>query len=298
MKAIKKRTILIIASVCIPLLFIVSVSYPKFSVFVKKRNSLRALEEIITEKYPHKSGYFSIFVQDLSYPSLSLTVQSEDKFAAASLMKLPILAAALIAINEEKIDLDDTIKITKSDITGGSGIIKGMKLPVYITFMKLLELMISRSDNTATNKVIDLLGFDYINGKNSELGLKDTVLKRKMMDFQSRERGIENYTTTSDIAYLLEKIYKKELVARELSSMVLSFLKEQKVNDRLPRYLPSEAIVAHKTGLERGIVHDAGIVFAPKGNYIICVLTRKVKDYNEAKKFIADVSLLTYNLYE
>ena len=294
----KKRTIFIAAVVCIPLLFIASFSYPKFSVFLKKRGALRALEELVGENYPDIKGDYALFIQDLSYPSLTLAIHPDKKFVAASIVKLPILAAALSAVDEGRINFDDTVYIDKSDIYGGSGIIKGMKLPLKMTFLRLLQLMIYRSDNTATNKVIDILGFDYINEKMQESGLENTILRRRMMDFKSRDKGIENYTTVSDIALILEKIYKRELVNPQLSSIALSFLKDQLVNDRIPRYLPHEAVVAHKTGLERGIVHDAGIVFAPGGDYIICVLTGGFNSYAQAKKFIADVSLLTYNFYE
>jgi len=117
------------------------------------------------------------------------------------------------------------------------------------------------------------------------------------MDFSQRKKGVENYTNPADIAYILEKIYRGELVNKKLSKLALSFLKKQKVNDRLPRYLPDGVIVAHKTGLERGVVHDAGIVFTPKGDYLICVLVKGTKSYSRAKKFIAQFSLLTYNLY-
>jgi len=252
----------------------------------------------VQERYAQKAKNFSLLVKDLSFPNAQLLFRAEMEFPAASLVKLPIFVVALGAVKNNKIGFDDVVVIRKKDITNGSGIIKGMKLPAKITFMKLLELMISRSDNTATNKVIDILGFDYINEQFKKMGLKSTVLRRKMMDFDSRAKGIENYTTTSDLACILEKIYRQEFLGRQLSQIALSFLKEQRVNDRLPRYLPQNIVVAHKTGLENGIVHDAGIVFTPKGNYIICVLTRKLENYSEAKKFIADISLLTYNLYE
>ena len=294
----KKRTITIIIIVCIPLVFIASLSYPKFSVFLQKRNSLRALEDLVGEQYPDIKGDYALFVQDLSYPSLTIAIQPDKRFVAASIIKIPILAAALAAIDEGKLSFDEIVYIDKSDIYGGSGIIKGMKIPTKLTFLRLLQLMIYRSDNTATNKVIDILGFDYINEKIKESGLENTVLKRKMMDFKSRDKGIENYTTVADLALILEKIYEKQLINPQLSSIALSFLKDQLVNDRLPRHLPHEVVVAHKTGLERGTVHDAGIVFAPGGDYIICVLTGQFSSYAQAKKFIADVSLLTYNFYE
>jgi beta-lactamase class A len=188
--------------------------------------------------------------------------------------------------------------ITRKDIAGGSGKIKTMKLPCLLSIRELLEFMITVSDNTATNKIIEILGLDYINARFKKIGLNNTKLMRKMMDFSRRHNGVENYTSSRDIVCILEKIYRKELTSDEFSEMAISFLKDQQVNDRLPRYLPKEVVVAHKTGLERRVVHDAGIVFTPRGNYIICVLVKGAESYKKAKKFIAQVSLLTYNLYQ
>jgi len=205
---------------------------------------------------------------------------------------------ALQALKESKVSSQKYVTVKKEDIVGGSGIIKKMKTPLRVRFEKLCELSISYSDNTATNKIIDILGFDYINRNFKKIGLKNTSLKRKMMDFRKRSRGIENYTTTLDIAYLLEKIYRGRISDKDASKVLLSFLKRQKVRDRLPRYLPKGVVVAHKTGLEKGVVHDAGIVFTPQGDYIICVLTKKVKNYQKTKKMIAEVSLLVYTFYQ
>lgn len=256
------------------------------------------LSEKISAAAKDFSGDFSFVIKDLNNQRLKFLYNEDDRFAAASLIKVPILAVAFKAIGERRFSLDTILIIERKDITGGSGVIKTMKLPVRMSVRKLLEKMIAESDNTAANKIIKLLGFDYINESFKELGLKNTVLRRKMMDFSKRKKGVENYTTASDTALIMEKIYKKELVNGPFSKLAVIFLKRQKVNDRIPRYLPQEIAVAHKTGLERGVVHDAGIVFTSKGSFIICVLTKDVKDYSEAKKFIAKLSLLTYNLYQ
>ena len=125
--------------------------------------------------------------------------------------------------------------------------------------------------------------------------MANTNLSRKMMDFSERRAGIENCTTADDIAYILDKIYHQELINNDISKKCLGLLKLQKIKDRIPAKLPPDTVVAHKTGLERGICHDAGIVFTDKGNFLICVLTRhKNKTSRLAKKFIAQISFLTY----
>lgn len=293
----KKKTFFIHSTIVTLSVVLFSYTFAGLKQFYAKDIFLRGVKNLIAEEFKDAKIEYAFVIKKLGPLSPKLLHNAQKQFPAASLMKLPILAAAFYAISEKKISLEELVTIRKNDITGGSGKLKSLSLPKKFTFAQLLELMISSSDNTATNKVIEILDFKYINSIFKRLGLNDTVLVRKMMDFSQRKKGIENYTSAADISYLLEKIYKGGVVNSKLSNLALTFLKKQMVNDRLPRYLPPEVAVAHKTGLERGVVHDAGIIFAPNGDYIICVLVRGTKSYAPAKKFIAQLSLLAYNLY-
>lgn len=281
----------------VSLAFVFFVGSQLFS-FYQKDILLQRLGKQIKESADVDYLTSSFFIKDLGFPGLTLKKDSNIPFPAASIIKLPILAAAFKAVDQGLVSLDQKVAIHHSDISNGSGRLKTYKLPYVLSFQELLELMISVSDNTATNKVISLLGFKFINDTFAELGLDATVLARKMMDFKQRRKEIENYTCSKDIVFILDKIYHRRLVNKKLSELALSFLKKQKVRDRIPRYLPEGVVVAHKTGLERGVVHDAGIVFSQGGDYIICVLAKKNTSFKQAKKFIAQVSLLTYNLYQ
>jgi len=161
----------------------------------------------------------------------------------------------------------------------GSGIIKDYAAGTQFNIDYLVEVMITQSDNTATNMFIDYLGMDSLNNYFKRLGLSDTNLVRKMMDFKSRKAGLENFTSARDVAFLLEKIYNNKLINKDFSGKCLEILKRQKARDRIPKKLPSDAVVAHKTGLEKGVCHDAGIVFTPNGDFLICVLTRHTYKY-------------------
>jgi len=293
----KKKTFFIHSTIVTLSVVLFSYTFAGLKQFYAKDIFLRGVKNLIAEEFKDAKIEYAFVIKKLGPLSPKLLHNAQKQFPAASLMKLPILAAAFYAISEKRISLEELVTIRKNDITGGSGKLKSLSLPKKFTFAQLLELMISSSDNTATNKVIEILDFKYINSIFKRLGLNDTVLARKMMDFSQRKNGIENYTSAADISYLLEKIYKGGVVNSKLSNLALTFLKKQMVNDRLPRYLPPEVAVAHKTGLERGVVHDAGIIFAPNGDYIICVLVRGTKSYAPAKKFIAQLSLLAYNLY-
>jgi beta-lactamase class A len=263
---------------------------------IKQNINLNYLEEEISRFRSDFSGTPSLIIYKPGFFKFEFAYNQSEKIAAASLIKLPILAVALKAIDEGYLNFDQEVYITSKDITGGSGIFKKIEMPFNLTFKELLSFMIIISDNTATNKVIDILGIDYINKAFLDFGLEDTTLRRKMMDFSGRSKGIENYTSSRDIVKILKGIYYKQLVNQQYSQFMRNLLSRQQYNDRIAYFLPKEVEVAHKTGLEKGVVHDAGIIYGKKNDFIICVLTKDVKNYQKAKKFIANVSQLSYNL--
>lgn len=272
--------------------------WSRLSLYTQAENVSDQAENEVCAVIRECAGAYSFAVKDLDNPFLKISGQEQRRFVAASLIKLPILAGAFFAVEGGKISLEDECVLKKKDIARGSGILKHGRLPRRITFKRLLECMITRSDNTAANKIIDILGFDYINSICEKLGLKETALNRKIMDLDARRKGVENYISCRDAVYLLEKIYRKELVGASYSEMMLSFLAGQKINDRIPKYLPKEATVAHKTGLEKNVVADAGIVFTTSGDYIICVISSDFPDYKTAKDCIAKISLAVYNTFK
>lgn len=260
------------------------------------KRTLADLEFKVKHQAQEFSGNFSLAVYKPGFFNLEFTYNGSKKIRAASVIKTQILAVALEAVSRGQLALDQKVLIAPSDLIGGSGILKRVELPIELTLEVLLFYMMAISDNIATNKVIDLLGFDYINQSFSRLGLDDTVLTRKMMDFDARGRGFENYTSSQDMLAVLKKIYYNRLFSKELSEFAKNLLLYQQHRDRIPLFLPKGTLIAHKTGLERGVVHDAGIIYGKNYDLIICVLTEDVTSYQEAKDFIAQISHLTYNL--
>lgn len=224
---------------------------------------------------------------------------NKDKFfPSASLVKIPIMAACFLAAQKGKLKLDYNITLRSNDKLTGSGMLRYAQAGTVFSIEELIGLMIYDSDNTATNLLTNALGIDYLNSSFKAFGLKSTALSRKVADYKARDSGIENYTTAQDIALILEKVYHKTLVNRQLSEKCLKLMKLTRMNDRISAYLPAEAMVAHKTGLERGVCHDVGIVFTPKGDFLICVLTKHSEITGKAaKELIARVSSSVYQYF-
>lgn len=239
-------------------------------------------------------GDAGIVIKDLT-TGWELSHQKERLFAAASLSKVPLMAACLVAADEGRIGLGRTIALRTSDKLSGSGTLKDLPAGTPFTVEKLIGLMIYESDNTATHMLTNLFGLDALNAAFSGFGLQHTRLSRKIADYGARDRGLENYTTAGDMALILEKIYRKQLGSPFVSEQSVNTLKLTRTNDRIPRYLPAELTIAHKTGLENGICHDAGIVYTRKGDLIVAVLTGHGNpDSVPSKDFIANVALLAH----
>lgn len=264
----------------------------------KRKAAWQVLRQKLSNEISQFKGETGIVVKDLE-TGWELSYGKNQLFPSASLVKIPLMAACFLAADQGRIKLDRNIALKSVDKLTGSGVLKDMPAGTTFSVERLTGLMIYDSDNTATNIVTNLLGIDYLNSTFKTFGLKDTEISRKIADYHLRDKGIENYTTAEDMALLLEKIYRGTLGNKYVSDQCISILKLTRMNDRIPKYLPVEITIAHKTGLENGVCHDAGIVFTRKGSFLICVLTKHVNSNSIlSKEFIAKVALCAYKYFE
>jgi beta-lactamase class A len=255
--------------------------------------SYRELMSELEKRTAKFRGEAGILVKDLKTHQ-TLGINSSKLFPSASLVKVPIMAAVYAADREGRLKLTDQLAVKRTEKIKSRSKIYRARPGTKFTVSDLVECMITESDNTAANMLVDALGFGYLNQKFIEFGLKNTDLRRGIMDLKWRKAGIENYTTAEDMALMLEKIYNGELVSKEASAQMLEILKRQKVNDRIPKGLPNKMVVAHKTGLLKDTVSDVGIIFTNEGDFIICVLTADIHNFRTAKRFIGKIAECTY----
>lgn len=196
------------------------------------------------------------------------SINGDERFVAASMIKLLILAEYAAQVEAGNLDPNATRTISEDEIVGGTGEIQNRGAGAY-TYGDLALFMIMYSDNTATNALIDTLGADNINLKASELKLGNTHLNRKMMDLDS---NVENYTSANDVATILVQIANDTLATPSICDTLEGYLLRQTDSLGLTQGLPAGIKFAHKTGSLDPIRHDGGIVFADKP-YVIVVLT-------------------------
>jgi beta-lactamase class A len=262
----------------------------------KRRAAWRELKDALANKARLFPGDAGIIIEDLN-TGWQFSLNKDKLFPSASIVKIPIMAACFQAASEGRFNLNDEMVLRQANKTSGSGILKSAATGTAIPIEKLIDIMITNSDNTAANMLIEKLGFDYLNDYFKKSGLSHTNLSRKMMDFEDRKYGVENYTSASDISDLLGKFYHRKFISRQISEKCLAMLLRQKVNDRIPKKLPDDCPVAHKTGLEKNVCHDAGIVFTQQGDFLICVLTKSRSGTRQVKEFISNLALVIYRTY-
>jgi len=254
------------------------------------------LENKIREFIKTQKGNVAVVVKNFKTDK-EIKINEYLVFPSASTIKLVIMSELLSKVNEGALNLDDTIELTEDLKTGGDGILKELNYGHKFTLEEVMTLMIIVSDNMATNILINLLGINNINAKIQNLGLENTKLQRRMMDSQAAKEGRENFITANDLAHILVLIYKGKNINKKYSDLMLSILKRQQVKGRLDLYLPEEVVIAHKTGDLNNLEHDAGIIYIPNKEYLICVLTNETETNKDGREIIGKISEMVYNEY-
>ncbi|MEO4055031.1 serine hydrolase [Solibacillus sp. CAU 1738] len=245
------------------------------------------------EQLLHECPYkVHLFVKDAKTEHYYISQLEDDTFSSASIIKVPILLAVLDHVECHALSLDETIIITPENRVDFS-VITEQHLETS-TLYELLVWMIITSDNTATNVLIDYIGMDALNAYFRRIGLKQTTLQRKMMDFVRLASGFDNMTTARDMAHLFTRIYRQDLLTPSFSVLAIDILSRQRVHESLKRYLVEGVHIAHKTGGLDTVDHDVGIVYNDANDYIIGVFVTEVTNNNDAQQLIGRISKVVY----
>jgi beta-lactamase class A len=222
-----------------------------------------------------------------------------ETFPTASAIKLAIVYELFKQAGEGKVRLDEVVTLDRRQAVGGTGVLVEMGTPT-LSIHDYAVLMVTLSDNTATNVLIDRLGMDKIAARMQGLGLPGTRLRRHMMDTAAARRGDENVSTPDELVRLLEAMHGPMSgpagTGHYLLGEAIELLKKPKEN-RLRKGLPEGVASADKSGELEGVRVDAGIVFAKNRPYALCVMTTFLKDEAEGERAIEEISRVAYEYF-
>ena len=191
---------------------------------------------------------------------------------SASTRKISIMMAALKAVHDGKLALDQKVTIEARYQDNDSGTFQHLTPGFWITLRDALVMMIIVSDNTCTGTVVDLVGLGEVQRFCESVGMTKTIHRFGIPPRLGADHSLDQVTSTTpnDQGLLLELILQgttdPKVAARlgstpALCQLGLDILSWQKLKTRLPSQLPLGTKVAHKTGTGSRGYMDAGIVF-------------------------------------
>jgi beta-lactamase class A len=211
----------------------------------------------------------------------ALAWHAETSFPAASTIKLGVLVTLMRATDQKLLALDELVHVPLREPVGGSGILRHLRGPLFLTWWDLATLMVVMSDNVATNLIIDRLGLAAVNEALEDLGLTRTRLYRRLSDAPA---GPLAEATPDELCRLMRAVVEERAASPASCRAMLDMLGRQQDRTLIPRYLPFDPYlpgpyhIANKTGFISGVRADVAYVEGPGARYVLAVMVDGAPD--------------------
>lgn len=240
----------------------------------------------------------SLAVIDLNQQKPTIAgVHMHNFIYPASVYKMYVAAEVLNQIEQDKYSLETMIKVSAPNDVDRSKEIKSDPRPLLkdgdsVSVNYLLDLMITRSDNSASNCLIDLAKRENINATIQKNGWVGSEVTRKFLSRKYEDPGYEKIRSTETNALhaadFYYKMFTETLISPWVSRQIKTFLGRQLDTQKLVLGLSKDAIMYHKSGWWSYWTHDVGLVSHGKKHYIIsCFLPLKEPIAKEKMRLMA-----------
>jgi beta-lactamase class A len=229
-------------------------------------------------------GHVTLYAKNLTTGE-TVSLDASRPVQTASVIKLAMMLQAFEQVHAGKLNLSQPVVLTKDNQVGGSGILALMDPGLTLTLKDTITLMMTLSDNTATNMMIDTVGLRPTNDMLAGMGLKNTYFYKKVfkpadgpMPDDQKQFGLGK-TTAEEISRIMESIYRCDLGDRDLCLQMITIMRNQQYRAMLPRYLErpdtSETLsaIADKIGALDDVRNDVALVYTQRGPVIISIFT-------------------------
>jgi beta-lactamase class A len=250
-----------------------------------------------------------LYYRALARPD-SVLIGANLRLHAASTMKVPVMIQMFRDADAGILGLDDSLTVHTAfpSLVPGAAFTVGKEDDSDSTLhalagrnrsvRELLELMITRSSNLATNILIERVGASRAQASARSLGAWSIHVLRGVEDGAAYRAGLNNTTTARDLGVLLAAIATGQAASRPACDSMLAILGRQEFNEGIPIGVPPGTRVAHKTGwIGEVVYHDAAVVYPPgRQSYVLVVLTGGIKEDSVAHNLVADLSRIVYEM--
>jgi beta-lactamase class A len=263
-------------------------------------------------------GKVALYARDVR-TGRTVALDADRPVATASVIKLPILVEAYAQARAGKLSLDDKLSLDRSNQVAGSGVLNLLRPGLQLTLYDTVVLMMTLSDNTATNMVMDAVGISAVNARMSGMGLKNTYVYKKVsqppvgpMPPDYKQFGLGK-TTAREMGQLLESIQGCAEGAMpptaapalwngigdpRLCREMIGIMRAQQYRNMIPHYLEAvdtsetPSAIADKIGMLDDVRNDVALVYTNAGPVVISAFTYRNRDQrwtadNQAELLIA-----------
>ncbi len=256
---------------------------PQVILFQKTESSPSSLKQETKQIIDKAQGTYGVYFADFQDGS-SFGINETQTFTAASVNKVPIIAALYALAHKKQIDLNQVITLQQDDIQDyGTGSLRYEQPGNTYSLRTLARLALQESDNTAVHMIGQEIGLDKVQTMVDGWGLIQTDID-------------DNKTSPYDMYLLFRKIYNNEITDKAHTEELLGFMKDTEFEDRIPILMPKDVTVYHKTGDSVGIIHDVGIIKKGHTCFFLAVMTSDIGDTEATtKKNIGQIAKMIYD---
>jgi beta-lactamase class A len=258
-------------------LILFAIIFCSVHVFAQKID--KKLQKQIEETIQGFNGSIGVYIKDLKHNKI-VSINADTIFPTASMVKIPILIGIMDKINKGELDYHQQLKYRDSLLYAGVDILGSFKDTEKIELGKVMMLSLTMSDNTASLWLQSLAGKGTrINEILDSLGFKNTRVNSRT---PGREMNRSQYgwgqTTPKEMATLMEKISKGEIINKERSAQMLRLLGRNYWDEVAISQIPSDVFIASKNGAVDESRSEVLFVNGKGARYIFCVCTKNNKD--------------------
>ncbi|MBN8665234.1 MAG: serine hydrolase [Chitinophagales bacterium] len=248
-------------------------------------------------------GEIGVYVHDLEKNKV-VAINADSVFPTASMVKIPILVGVMDQISKGQLQYHQKLTYKDSLLYAGEDILGSFKSGEQIELSKVMMLMLTTSDNTASLWLQSLGGTGtHINSLMDSLGLQQTRVNSRT---PGREANRNQYgwgqTTPAEMARLMEMIVNKKVISATASEQMLRLLGRNYWDEEALSQIPAGVFVASKNGAVNASRSEVLYVNGDDARYIFCICTKNNQDQswgpnNEAWVLTKKLSALLWKYY-
>lgn len=223
------------------------------------------------------NGNVSLYAKNLDTGAV-YSLGGDEPVRTASTIKVAVMVEAFARVAEGRARWSDELVLDKSVRYAGSGVLNNLTDGLRLPLRDAVTLMMTASDNTATNMVLERLTTDAVNERMESLGLRQTRIMRGVGGGrESREGRVEankrfglGRTTPHEMVTLLERLERGEVVSPAVSKEMLDLMKREQTTDGIWRNL-WRVPKATKSGALDALRSNVGVIYHPRGRIALAV---------------------------